>query len=202
VRTGATFGLGRLVLGIETSCDETASESGQGTTMLANVISSSMDEHARYMAVSQPEASRAPRGALGPAAHGLLAEAGDAGRTRRHRRDERTSSPVRFPWWESGRPRRAAIALDKPIYAVNHLVGHGADGLRDDGTDIQLPTIALLVSGRPYSLLHVRGPDRRRRAAALVRRSTMRQVEPSTRSPPGSPLSLAVQIDRGGGGGW
>ena len=50
-----------------------------------------------------------------------------------------------------------AVSLGKPLYAVNHLVGHvGADVLRDDGTEIELPTIALLVSGGHTSLLLVR----------------------------------------------
>jgi N6-L-threonylcarbamoyladenine synthase len=50
-----------------------------------------------------------------------------------------------------------AVALDKPLYAVNHLVGHvGADVLRDDDSEIELPTIALLVSGGHTSLLLVR----------------------------------------------
>ena len=50
-----------------------------------------------------------------------------------------------------------AVATNKPIFAVNHLVGHvGADVLRDDNSEIELPTIALLVSGGHTSLLLVR----------------------------------------------
>jgi N6-L-threonylcarbamoyladenine synthase len=60
-----------------------------------------------------------------------------------------------------GAAKSLAIALDVPIYAVNHLVGHvGADLLRGEGvtTDapLQYPTIALLVSGGHTSLLLVR----------------------------------------------
>jgi N6-L-threonylcarbamoyladenine synthase len=56
-----------------------------------------------------------------------------------------------------GAAKALSIALDTPLYAVNHLVGHvGADVLRDDGTEIELPTIALLVSGGHTSLLLVR----------------------------------------------
>jgi N6-L-threonylcarbamoyladenine synthase len=56
-----------------------------------------------------------------------------------------------------GAAKALAVALNKPIYAINHLVGHvGADVLRDDGTEIELPTIALLVSGGHTSLLLVR----------------------------------------------
>jgi len=52
------------------------------------------------------------------------------------------------------------VSLGKPIYAVNHLVGHvGADVLDADGGPghpVEVPTIALLVSGGHTSLLHVR----------------------------------------------
>jgi N6-L-threonylcarbamoyladenine synthase len=56
-----------------------------------------------------------------------------------------------------GAAKALAVALGKPIYGVNHLVGHvGADRLREDGGEIELPTIALLVSGGHTSLLLVR----------------------------------------------
>ena len=45
-----------------------------------------------------------------------------------------------------GAAKGLAVALDKPIYAVNHLVGHvGADVLERGA--VEVPTIALLVSG-------------------------------------------------------
>jgi N6-L-threonylcarbamoyladenine synthase len=59
-----------------------------------------------------------------------------------------------------GAAKAFAVALDKPLYAVNHLVGHvGADVLDASGGPghpVELPTIALLVSGGHTSLLHVR----------------------------------------------
>ena len=60
-----------------------------------------------------------------------------------------------------GAAKALAISLGKPIYAVNHLVGHvGADVLRlgvDDATEpLEYPTVALLVSGGHTSLLLVR----------------------------------------------
>ena len=48
-----------IVLGIETSCDETAIGIVRDRTLLANVISSSMDEHARFGGVVPEIASRA-----------------------------------------------------------------------------------------------------------------------------------------------
>ncbi len=56
-----------------------------------------------------------------------------------------------------GAAKALAVATGKPLYGVNHLVGHvGADVLRADDTAIELPTVALLVSGGHTSLLLVR----------------------------------------------
>ena len=56
-----------LVLGIETSCDETAVGIVRGRKLLANVISSSVDEHARFGGVVPEVASRAHLEAMQPA---------------------------------------------------------------------------------------------------------------------------------------
>jgi N6-L-threonylcarbamoyladenine synthase len=146
-----------VVLGIETSCDETGIGIVRGTRLLANVISSSMEEHARYGGVVPEVAARAHLEALTPALTVALAEAGltlaelDAIAV--------TSGPGLSGalMVGVGAAKALAIATNKPLYAVNHLVGHvGADVLRDDGTQIELPTIALLVSGGHTSLLLVR----------------------------------------------
>jgi N6-L-threonylcarbamoyladenine synthase len=145
-----------LVLGIETSCDETGIGIVRGTTLLANVISSSMDEHARYGGVVPEVAARAHLEALVPALTQALAESGvtvgeiDAIAV--------TSGPGLSGalMVGVGAAKALALSLDKPIYAVNHLVGHvGADVL-DSDAPLELPTVALLVSGGHTSLLLVR----------------------------------------------
>lgn len=56
-----------------------------------------------------------------------------------------------------GAAKGLAVSLGKPLYAVNHLVGHiAADIVAGDAEPIEYPTIALLVSGGHTSLLHVR----------------------------------------------
>ena len=67
-----------LVLGIETSCDETGIGIVRGRTLLSNTIASSMDEHARYGGVVPEVAARAHLEALQPSIEAALAEAGVA----------------------------------------------------------------------------------------------------------------------------
>ncbi len=144
-----------LVLGIETSCDETGIGIVRGTELLANVIASSMDEHARYGGVVPEVAARAHLEAMTPAIRQALAEADveladlDAIAV--------TSGPglAGALMVGIGAAKALALALDKPLYAINHLVGHvGADVL--DEQPLEYPTIALLVSGGHTSLLLVR----------------------------------------------
>jgi N6-L-threonylcarbamoyladenine synthase len=144
-----------LVLGIETSCDETGIGIVRGTELLANVISSSMEEHARFGGVVPEVAARAHLEALEPALQQALDEAGVS-------LAELDAIAVTCGPGLSGAlmvgvgaAKALAVALEKPFYAVNHLVGHvGADVLGSD--PLELPTIALLVSGGHTSLLHVR----------------------------------------------
>ena len=146
-----------LVLGIETSCDETGVGIVRGRTLLANVIASSMDEHAIYGGVVPEIAARAHLEAL----QGTITEAlHQAGVTV----DELDGIAVTAgPGLAGalmvgvGAAKALAVAAGKPLYGVNHLVGHvGADVLRADGSEIELPTVALLVSGGHTSLLVVR----------------------------------------------
>ena len=63
-----------LVLGIETSCDETAVGIVRGRKLLANIISSSVEEHARFGGVVPEVASRAHLEAFLPALDRALLE--------------------------------------------------------------------------------------------------------------------------------
>ncbi len=154
-----------LVLGIETSCDETGVGIVRGRTLLANAIASSMDEHARYGGVVPEVAARAHLEAMTPTIERALTVAGVA-------LEELDAIAVTSGPGLAGAlmvgvsaAKALAVALDKPLYAVNHLVGHvGADLLHGDGLrgavgavgELELPTIALLVSGGHTSLLLVR----------------------------------------------
>ena len=143
-----------IVLGIESSCDETGVGIVRGTTLLANVISSSMDEHARYGGVVPEIAARAHLEALHPTLQAALAEAGLT------YADIDAVAVANGPGLAGalmvgvGAAKALAVALDKPIYAVNHLVAHVGVDILERG-ELQTPTIALLVSGGHTSLLLV-----------------------------------------------
>jgi N6-L-threonylcarbamoyladenine synthase len=143
-----------LVLGIETSCDETAIGIVRGRTLLANEIASSVQEHARFGGVVPEIASRAHLEAMIPALDRALASAKvslkdiDAVAV--------TAGPglVGALLVGTSTATALALALDKPIYGVNHLAAHiSVDYLtHSDSID---PTIALLVSGGHSSILQI-----------------------------------------------
>jgi len=143
-----------LVLGIETSCDETAVGIVRGRTLLANVIASSVEEHARFGGVVPEIASRAHLEAIQPTIKKALADAKvslsdiDAIAV--------TAGPglVGALLVGVGSAAGLAIGLNKPIYAVNHLAAHISVDYLTHKQEIE-PTIALLVSGGHSSLLQV-----------------------------------------------
>ena len=143
-----------LVLGIETSCDETAVGIVRGRTLLANVIASSVEEHARFGGVVPEIASRAHLEAMQPTIKKALADAKislsdiDAIAV--------TAGPglVGALLVGVGSAAGLAIGLNKPIYAVNHLSAHISVDYLTHEQEIE-PTIALLVSGGHSSLLQV-----------------------------------------------
>ena len=144
-----------LVLGIESSCDETGVGIVRGNQLLANIISSSMDEHARFGGVVPEIAARAHLEALSPTLNKALATAGVS------LKEIDAIAVTNGPGLGGalmvgvGAAKALAVALDKPIYAVNHLVGHVGVDVLERG-ELQTPTVALLVSGGHTSLLLVR----------------------------------------------
>ncbi|MCR2817899.1 tRNA (adenosine(37)-N6)-threonylcarbamoyltransferase complex transferase subunit TsaD [Microbacterium sp. zg.Y1090] len=150
-----------LVLGIETSCDETGIGIVRGRRLLANTIASSMDEHARYGGVVPEIAARAHLEALQPAIERALADASAAEGRPLSLADLDAVAVTSGPGLAGalmvgvGAAKALAVGLGVPLYAVNHLVGHiAADLLTGDA--VEYPTVALLVSGGHTSLLLVR----------------------------------------------
>ena len=143
-----------LVLGIETSCDETAVGIVSGRKLLANVISSSVDEHARFGGVVPEIASRAHLEAM----QSVIAKALSDARVSIADVDAFavTAGPGLIGALLVGTSSAAglALALDKPLYGVNHLSAHIAVDSLDSDHKLD-PAIALLVSGGHSSILQV-----------------------------------------------
>lgn len=143
-----------LVLGIETSCDETAIGIVRDRKLLANVISSSMDEHARFGGVVPEIASRAHLEAFLNVLQQALKDANvkmsdiDAIAV--------TEGPGLIGALLVGVAGATGLAsaLSKPLYGVNHLTSHIAVDYLTHNENLE-PTIALLVSGGHSSLLQV-----------------------------------------------
>ncbi len=143
-----------LVLGIETSCDETGIGLVRGHTLLADAVASSVDEHARFGGVVPEVASRAHLEAMVPTIERACATAGvrlsdvDAIAV--------TSGPGLVGTLLVGvaAAKALALGLDRPLYGVNHLAAHVAVDQLEHGP-LPEPCLAMLVSGGHSSLLLV-----------------------------------------------
>ena len=143
-----------LVLGIETSCDETGVGVVRGTTLLADAVASSVEEHARFGGVVPEVASRAHLEAMVPTVTRALREAGAT------LRDVDAVAVTAGPGLAGAllvgvaAAKAYALALDVPLYGVNHLAAHVAVDVLEHGP-LPEPCLALLVSGGHSSLLRV-----------------------------------------------
>src|SRR5947199_4116937 len=143
-----------LVLGIETSCDETGIGIVRGYTLLADAVASSVDEHARFGGVVPEVASRAHLEAMVPTMHRALSDAGVA------LSDVDAIAVTAGPGLAGAllvgvaAAKAYALAAGKPLYGVNHLAAHVAVDTLEHGP-LPEPAIALLVSGGHSSLLLV-----------------------------------------------
>ncbi len=146
---------GPLVLGIETSCDETGVGIVAGSTLLADAVASSVDEHVRFGGVVPEIASRAHVDAMLPTIERACATAGVA------LGDLDAIAVTAGPGLAgallvgTAAAKALALGLDKPLYGVNHLAAHVAVDRLQHGE--LPPCLALLVSGGHSSLLWV--PD-------------------------------------------
>lgn len=143
-----------LVLGLESSCDETGIGLVRGHDLLFDAVASSVEEHIRFGGVVPEVASRAHLEAMLP----TLTRAMEGAGTRLS--DVDAIAVTTGPGLASallvgvGAAKALAVALDKPIYAVNHVCGHVAVDVLEHG-ELPTPTIALLVSGGHTNLLLV-----------------------------------------------
>ncbi|SFV37621.1 N6-L-threonylcarbamoyladenine synthase [Devosia crocina] len=149
-----------IILGIETSCDETAAaivvrdQSGRGT-IRSNVVRSQLDEHAAFGGVVPELAARAHVEWLDHIIAQAIQEAGielceiDAVAA--------TAGPGLIGGVLVGLTTAKALAasLDKPLIGVNHLEGHALTARLTNG--VAFPYLMLLVSGGHSQFVLVRG---------------------------------------------
>ncbi len=159
---------GPLVLGIESSCDETAVALVRGDrTILAQRIASQNEAHERFGGVVPELAARAHADRLAPMVETVLAEAGIA------LADVDAIAGTAGPGLIGGvmvglvTAKALAFAANKPLIAVNHLEGHALSPRLADAS-LQFPYLLLLVSGGHCQLLGVAGVGRYRRLATTI----------------------------------
>ncbi|MDR3647838.1 MAG: tRNA (adenosine(37)-N6)-threonylcarbamoyltransferase complex transferase subunit TsaD [Acidimicrobiales bacterium] len=156
-------GAGALVLGIETSCDDTAAAVvGAGGEVLSSVVSSQGNLHARYGGVVPELAGRAHLELLTPIIADALGRAGLAG-GRGLRAVAATTGPGLIGSLLVGVSEAKALSLawEVPFVGVNHLEGHLFAALLDH-PEIEWPVAVLLVSGGHTLLVSMEGPGRYR----------------------------------------
>ncbi|PZM09588.1 tRNA (adenosine(37)-N6)-threonylcarbamoyltransferase complex transferase subunit TsaD [Rhizobium tubonense] len=148
------------ILGIETSCDETAAavverDADGRSTVLSDVVLSQLDEHSVYGGVVPEIAARAHVEALDT----LIEEALKRANVSLAEVDAiaATSGPGLIGGLLVGLMTGKAIARasGKPLYAINHLEGHALTARLTDG--LAFPYLMLLVSGGHTQLILVRG---------------------------------------------
>ncbi|MET8966380.1 tRNA (adenosine(37)-N6)-threonylcarbamoyltransferase complex transferase subunit TsaD [Streptomyces sp. NPDC004074] len=144
-----------VVLGIESSCDETGAGLVRGGQLLGQAMTSSMEEHARFGGVVPEIAARAHVHAVRPVIQRALEESGlrlrDIGAV------AVTVGPGLAGALQVGLAGAKAIAysLGVPLYGVHHLAGHVAADTLEHGP-LPDPCMVLIVSGGHTSLLLVR----------------------------------------------
>ena len=157
-----------LVLGIESSCDETAVALVRGDRrIIAQRIASQEAEHAPYGGVVPEIAARAHAQRLAPMIEQVLEDAGLA------LRDVDAIAATAGPGLIGGvmvglvSGKSLAMAADKPLIAVNHLEGHALSPRLADA-DLAFPYLLLLVSGGHCQILSVEGVGQYRRLATTI----------------------------------
>ncbi len=146
-----------IVLGIESSCDETAAAVVKdGSTILSSVVASQVDFHKRYGGVVPEIASRKHIESIGPVIRESLQRANlsfDA-----IQGIAVTQGPGLVGSLLIGIAAAKAIAYARhiPLVGVNHLEGH-LTAIFLESSDCAFPFIGLVVSGGHTSLYHVKG---------------------------------------------
>ncbi|MDD5656846.1 MAG: tRNA (adenosine(37)-N6)-threonylcarbamoyltransferase complex transferase subunit TsaD, partial [Elusimicrobia bacterium] len=146
------------VLGIETSCDETAAGVVSGGRILSSVVSSQIPLHRRFHGVVPELAARAHLQRIAAVIEAALARAGGGVDAVSFARGPGLMGPLLVGKMAA---LAAARALRRPVVAVNHLEGH-VFAAELDAPPLRFPLLALIVSGGHTDLLLCRAAGRYR----------------------------------------
>ncbi len=143
---------GAYILGIESSCDETAaSVVYSGERVVSNVVFSQIAAHQPYGGVVPELASREHLKAIVPVVRKALADAGQTYQSIDALAVTQGPGLAGALLVGIGYAKALAFALDKPLIAVNHLEGHIHAVLLEerqkDNREMNFPVLALVVSG-------------------------------------------------------
>src|SRR5436309_6879185 len=146
-----------IVLGIETSCDETAVAVVQdGRAVRSNLISSQMDVHRRFGGVVPELASRAHVEALNPMLEQAVQEAGVSFRELDGVAVTVGPGLIGALLVGVAAAKAVSLATGAPLIGVNHLEGHVHANFLEHG-EPEPPYVCLLVSGGHTMLVHMTG---------------------------------------------
>jgi N6-L-threonylcarbamoyladenine synthase len=144
-----------IVLGFETSCDETGVAVTEGYDVRSSVLASQIDEHARFGGVVPEVAARAHVEAIRPLTHQAITQAGI------HPDDIDAVAVTQGPGLIGplmvgySFAKSFAYALGKPLYGIDHMEGH-LFAPRLSFRDYQPPAVVILASGGHSQIVHVR----------------------------------------------
>ena len=151
-----TSSSGTLILGIETSCDETAAAVVKdGRTVLSNVIASQIDIHKVFGGVVPEIASRHHLTAINGVVQAALDEAGIKGEELDAIAVTKGPGLVGAILIGLATGKAMAYALDKPLIGVHHIFGHICAALIEH-PELEPPFLTLVVSGGHTALADVR----------------------------------------------
>lgn len=157
-----------LVLGIETSCDETAAAVvARGTDTLCSVVSSQVDLHARFGGVVPELASRAHVELLGPVVAEVLVESGLSGTELDVVAATVGPGLVGALLVGASAGKALALAWDLPFVGVNHMEAHLYAAFLEE-PDLEFPLVVLLVSGGHTMLVAMEDHGRYRLLGSTV----------------------------------
>jgi len=147
-----------LILGIETSCDETAVALLSGReTVLSEYIGSQAPRHRPFGGVVPEVACRAHMEWLLPGLDGVLSRAGADPRALSAVAVTRRPGLIGSLWVGVTAAKALALAWDRPLAGVDHVEAHAA-AARLAHPDLPFPHLALVASGGHTLLARVEGP--------------------------------------------